>query len=63
MATHVDSAAPPGAMVGEQAPAPDLAEMNNASMKGWKFFTNFLLWNVISTVGILLLIAVFTVWS
>ena len=63
MATQVNSAAPPAIVRGEPAPAPDLAEMNKASMKGWKFFTNFLLLNVISTVGILLLIAVFTVWS
>ena len=63
MATNAHSPAAPGVPAGEPAPAPDLAQMNSASMKGWKFFTNFLLWNVISTIGILLLIAVFTVWS
>ncbi len=63
MATHVTTATAPDALDDAGQPAPDLAEMNTASMKGWKFFTNFLLWNVISTIGILLLIAVFTVWS
>lgn len=47
----------------DTAPVPDLNAMNSLSMKGWKFFTNFLLWNVISTVVILILIGLLTVWS
>ena len=47
----------------DTAPVPDLSAMNSLSMKGWKFFTNFLLWNVVAcTVG-LIFVALLTVWN
>ncbi len=47
----------------DTAPVPDLSAMNSLSMKGWKFFTNFLLWNVVSIVAVLIVVGLLTVWS
>ena len=47
----------------DTAPVPDLSAMNSLSMKGWKFFTNFLLWNVVSIIAVLIVVGLLTVWS
>ena len=58
MATEVTSNA-----AEDTAPVPDLSAMNSLSMKGWKFFTNFLLWNVVSIIAVLIVVGLLTVWS
>jgi hypothetical protein len=36
--------------------------IDDASLKGWAFFTKFLLWNVIAIIASLLIIGLLTVW-
>ncbi|WP_297494541.1 hypothetical protein [Acidocella sp.] len=38
-------------------------DFDQPAQKGWAFFTKFLLWNIIATVGTLLVIGLLTVWS
>ena len=42
---------------------PPAEEFDNASQKGWEFFTKFLLGNVLVTVAVLLFVGLLTVWS
>lgn len=56
MATHATPA------TDNDTPTPDLAEINDASLHGWKFFTKFLLWNVVACGAILGFVALLTVW-
>jgi hypothetical protein len=41
----------------------EIEQFDRTAQTGWKWFTRFLLWNVLACAAILLLIGVFTVWS
>jgi hypothetical protein len=56
----------PDAHVGPHDPSitpPDLDEINTHAQQGWNWFTKFLFWNVVTTVGALLIVGLLTVWS
>jgi len=49
---------------GHRADTPaEIEQFDKVAQTGWKWFTRFLLWNVLACAAILLLIGVFTVWS
>jgi hypothetical protein len=41
---------------------PEIQEFDNHAMKGWEFFTKFLLSNVIVTILALVFVGLLTVW-
>jgi len=43
-------------------PLPPEQDFDNASKKGWEFFTKFLLGNVVFTIAALLIVGLLTVW-
>ena len=38
-------------------------DFDQPSQKGWDFFTKFILWNVITIIGVLLVVGLLPVWS
>jgi hypothetical protein len=46
----------------DETPA-EIEQFDRVAMTGWKWFTKFLLWNVIACAVVLIFIGFLTVWS